>query len=327
MVYVISKNHKLTYAQIEIFSEILRQAKEQNPGLKPASVVLHEYIRDNHIQVPWEDITLPGGETVPLHSKGVFMFTFLLGRSLNSYRFAYSEFHLRGPDVAYPINPMKRQLAMDVNTPIGRFIAPKPMPGLSAVSRAPGLGQSLTPMSPIGGIQTTTQLAKKRGRPSKKEQEARRLHQSDAASLARVSQVAGSSGTLAGLSSATQSPVSSALARQWNDIQTPQGHAQLMGDTNSGSSGKKRRGRPPKYQNSNIVPPAHNAQRNPIDTPQSNRHQRKSGSPYRSGLEVGESNVSGSRSASGVIDEASDESRQHPHWKDQLLNNEYQTRS
>jgi hypothetical protein len=44
-----------------MFGEILRQAKDNNPSVKPASVVLYDYIRENRIQIPWEDITLPGG--------------------------------------------------------------------------------------------------------------------------------------------------------------------------------------------------------------------------------------------------------------------------
>jgi hypothetical protein len=50
--------------QVQIFSEILRQARENGQQVKPASQVLYDYIKNTGITPLWEDITLPGGNSI-----------------------------------------------------------------------------------------------------------------------------------------------------------------------------------------------------------------------------------------------------------------------
>jgi hypothetical protein len=227
---------------------------------------------------------------------------------------------------------MKRPLERDPTTATGRPLAPKPMPiptptGPTAPQRTFGPAQP-TPMSPRGQ-QLHSQPPKKRGRPSKKEQEARRQRQSEAnTAIAQSSQTMGLMGTQAGPSSEVpQSPTTSARTQQRGaDVSTPQAQTQPGSQTNSSSSGKKRRGRPPKNQDPTGPPPPFPPLREAVDTPQSSSRQesRRSGSPSKPVQRRASDEAPEGRPTRHGHAEAPEEGRQAPHWTDTLLNDNEQ---
>lgn len=187
------------------------------------------------------------------------------GRSLRSYQSAFNDFPKQGPGGMYPLHPppIKRALPLDQYTPLGRQLMPKPVTGMSAPSRIVQGPVQPTPLSPLGGHPLSTEPRKKRGRPSKREQEERRLRLSesriDTSQLTGLMQpLSGPVGRMIQAGPSTElvpGPIPPASIQARPPISTPRASSQPPSSNNSSSSGKKKRGRPPKQPGSVLPAP------------------------------------------------------------------------
>ncbi|KAF2671422.1 hypothetical protein BT63DRAFT_412455 [Microthyrium microscopicum] len=314
---------------VHLFSEILQQARRpplQQP-VQSASTILHEYITNNGIVPAWDEIPLPGG------------------RSLRSFQHAFDNFSRQGANAYYPMNPppLKRSLQVDSQTQHGRVIAPKPVAGPVGPTRPIGPTHS-TPLSPMGGPHMPTEQRKKRGRPSKKEQEERRLM----FAAARMEQTQ-HPGPMAYLQSPAtyghpqqpmpsseisptvpqsaphsvpQSPVIPAPLQPGATMSTPRQASRAESSGTSNSSGKRKRGRPGKTPSAvNPQPFGSIGRSEDYNTPPhtASREERRESEPSLREPQGGSSSAppeTGGRS--GQADTG--ESTQQGSWKNTILN-------
>jgi len=170
-----------------------------------------------------------------------------VGRSLQSIKLAYYEKLRLERSESNP--PLKRG-ATDSAETAGRRIMPKPGPGPTALlqhsQQAP-----LSPMTPHPAQPESTR--KKRGRPSKKDLEARRqaadlLRHERAGSTQLASNMYASGPPLGGqigyASSVPQTPVAAGPPQPSYTTSTPQQGSRPPSSNASNSSGKRRKGRP-----------------------------------------------------------------------------------
>jgi hypothetical protein len=188
---------------------------------------------------------------------------------MRAYFDAFRRFHQEGPGSrtsGQPLQP-KRPLPIDAQTMTGRPLAPKPLnPGVTGPARAGGISAST--LSPLGSSQHggMEQPRRKRGRPSRKELEERRLRHgaesrsSDLGPLqhAIFSPGAGPSGRqLLPMGDPATSPTAMQTGAYGTAQTTPQAGSRAGSSNNSGSSGKNRgRGRPKKSAWGSGPPPA-----------------------------------------------------------------------
>jgi hypothetical protein len=189
---------------------------------------------------------------------------------MRAYYEAFRRFHQEGPGVrtsGQPLQP-KRPLPMDAQTMTGRPLAPKPLnPGVTGTAARIG-GISAATLSPLGASQHggIEQPRRKRGRPSRKELEERRLrHGGEARSseLGPLQQAIFSPSTapsgrqLLPMGEVATSPTILQAAPYGTAHTTPQATSRAGSSNNSGSSGKNRgRGRPKKSTWTSGPPPA-----------------------------------------------------------------------
>jgi hypothetical protein len=260
---------------------------------------------------------------------------------MRTYHESFQRF--KGPGMRPPsqIYQSKRPLPVDPSTQQGRPLAPKPLiPGATGPARLQA-GSPSTNLSPLGvGPVGMDQPRRKRGRPSKKDQEERRrlVGESQRSELGPLQPALYSPSLQQGRQflGMGEVPASPAHPPQYGTTgTTPQASSQAGSSNNSGSSGKKRRGRPKNPAASGPPPPFSLESSSLGQAPQQagrKEEERESdvssksrqGGPLAPPETTMGATVSGARSsASGSGQQQTadpEESKSQTRWKDTILN-------
>lgn len=263
---------------------------------------------------------------------------------MRSYQEGFLLFPQHGPGMrtSGQTGQPKRPLPVDPQTVTGRPLAPKPLnPGITGSTRlGGGIPATLSPLG--GGPVGIDQPRRKRGRPSKKEQEERRLRQGGAdpriSELGPLQPALYSPSTqgrhFPGQGDIPASPSTSQHPQYGTARTTPQATSRAGSSTNSGSSGKKRgRGRPSKNPASSGPPPPFSLEAStsgPAASQQAGRREEgresETSTKSRQGAPLAppETTLGGtSTSASGSGQQQTteaEESKSQTRWKDTILN-------